>query len=142
MHKDSTIVKPLAPEDIRPGDYLAVMHEVDEYLPIGALLDCSAFNQPRSLQPVQVQWLPCGECVPLKVKAVCLPFVLVKAPRPQPLGFLALGRGGSGPILRTLDVRRCRLARLSHAYGKRVFKLLQERASKKRAAAGCSADDF
>ena len=39
-------------------------------------------------------------------------------------------------VLRTLDVRRYRLARLTPDYGKRVYKLLKDRGEKKRSAPG------
>lgn len=140
--RENILAQAIAPEDIREGDYLAVLSEIDEFLPIGVLFECSAFNQPRSLQPVRVQWLPCGESVPLKVEAVCLPFVLVKAPAPVIFSiFGGSGAGAPSTVLRTLDVRRYRLARLSEAYGKRAYKMLKDRAEKKRSA-GCADDDL
>lgn len=137
---DNTLAQAIAPEDIREGDFLAVLSEVDEVLPFGALFDCSPFNQPRSLEPVRVQWLPCGESVPLKVEAVCLPWVLVKAPMSaaaRMFGWLHAGASTTPTtMLRTLDVRRYRLARLTPDYGKRVYKLLKDRGEKKRSSAG------
>jgi hypothetical protein len=55
----------------------------------------------KPVRPLRVLWLPpafVGSGEPLKVEAVCLPWVLVKE---------------SGGAFRTLDTRRYRLARLS-----------------------------
>ncbi|HVP72676.1 MAG TPA: hypothetical protein VMS30_02995 [Phycisphaerales bacterium] len=133
---NNTLARAIAPEDICEGDFLAVLAEVDEFLPIGVLFDCSAFHQPKWLEPVRVRFLPCGESVPLKVEAVCLPFVLVKAPLPAAFRMFGyVSPAAPSTVLRTLDVRRYRLARLTPEYGKRVYKLLKDRGEKKRSSA-------
>src|SRR5262245_55898980 len=81
-NEKNTMVQLVAPEDICQGDYLAVMNVVHEELPL--VMPSEGWSStPKSAEPVRVLLLPCGECVPLKVEAVCLPFVLVKAPLSQ-----------------------------------------------------------
>jgi hypothetical protein len=93
-----TLLKPageatLAPEDIRPWDYVAVLHDVYEY-PTWLWCD-DGFARPRD-EAVRVRFTLHDDAAPLKVLAVCLPFVLVHEP---------CGRR------RTIDVRRRPLAR-------------------------------
>lgn len=96
---EATLVRALAPEDIRPGDYVAVLHEVYEY-PTWFWCD-GGLALPRE-EAVRVRFTPPDDAAPLKVEAVCLPFVLVRQ---------ACGRH------RTIDVRRRPLARLAKSYG-------------------------
>lgn len=106
MDADSTqsLARPLKPEDIAPRQYVAVLHVVDEYLPLLCAPE-GDFSPPREVrrfalvpeQPVEL----------MQVIDVCLPFVLVKMPD---------GRRA------TIDVRRHRLARVDDDFGKRVFK--------------------
>ena len=73
---------------------------------------CASDFALRAPKPVSTLWLPFGQNEPVKVKQVCLPFVLAKQPDGK---------------LRTLDVRRYRLALLPDEYGRKVFRLLKER---------------
>lgn len=94
----ATLAKSLAPEDIRRGDFLAVLDETWEY---PSWFWCSdATLLPRE-EPVRIRTLPRDDALPLEVHAACLPFVLVRDVH---------GR------TRTLDVRRCRVARLDRRY--------------------------
>jgi hypothetical protein len=117
MEEKLTISKPLAPEDIQPGTYIAVLAEVQEHLPLFFAPDAKY----QRIEPLKVSMLPCmcescagGE--PLKVLEVCLPFVIAKRP---------------GGDLRTLDTRQHSLARLSDHYGQTVFKMIKEKAKAK-----------
>jgi hypothetical protein len=101
MDQEITISKPLAPEDISPGDYVTVLHVVCEYLNIFS--DC-AFGQPP--RPFRVAWLP-PDVTPLKVVSICLPFVLVED-----------AKGAS----RTMDLRRHTLARLDEDFARKAMK--------------------
>lgn len=76
MHCDIDTVRPLAPEEIRPGMHVCVTHEVDERLPYFDLEDL------RSCAPQTVRFvrLPTEPSLPLRVVAVCLPFVLAERP--------------------------------------------------------------
>lgn len=109
---DSTLAKALAPEEIQRGDFvtlLSVTYEVPSYF-----WDADASTLPRD-EPVRIRFVPeCGG-VPLKVQSVCLPFVLVKVP--------AGDRS-------TIDVRRCRLARLDRTYASRSWKAYKKAQSK------------
>ena len=102
MERETYISRTLAPEDIRPGQYVSVLHVVDEYLPFG----CLDGETWRRIEPVRVVWLPSSRGLPMLVIDVCLPFVLVK---------------NSNGDCRTLDVRRHRLARISAAFGRTAF---------------------
>src|SRR5262245_52443136 len=121
MHKRESISKPVSPEEIRAGTYIAVLHIVTELLPMFCF-DSEAFKR---LEVKRLLRLPWNEGQPLEVQEVCIPFVLVKEP---------CGK------LRTLDVRRYRFAQLSRSYGRRVFRMMRERA-KTKAKSGGAADD-
>ena len=126
----------LAPEDIRAGDYVAVLREIYE-LPsywwsmdtcgrragghsLASVLmryDCvvcvsmdTALDSRDEL--VRIRMVPTQENIPLKVKSVCLPFVLAKQPTGE---------------RRTLDLRRCRLARLDKRYAAAAWKAYKRR---------------
>ena len=100
----------IAPEDIRAGMYLAVMHEVQErsFFFWEPPEDCGR-KQPR-----HVLRLPSGSGRPLKVESVCLPFVIVRKPTT------------SGGSIHTLDVRRYRCAQLPEEFGRTVFAMFSE----------------
>ena len=109
-----TLAKALAPEDVRPGDFVALLHVTAE---LPSFLWCTdAWSLPAD-EPMRIQFVPCGGGVPLKVQSVCLPFVLVKLPI-----------GGR----RTLDLRQCRLARLDRAYAKLAWKARKKRGRSRR----------
>jgi hypothetical protein len=131
----SSVVRPIAPEDIREGDYLAVLHVVHEQAPLVVPAEGWS-NASRSMEPMRVTMLPCGDNVPLKVEAVCLPFVLVKAPlSPAARAFGFADMSAPTTLLRTLDVRRYRFARLPEEYGRRVYRMLKRRGERKQAGA-------
>ncbi len=121
----------IAPEDITVGDYVAVLNWIDEVFPIGALFDCSAINTPHTLEMIRVQRIPAAACVPLKVEAICLPWVLVKSPMPSARAMNNWNSSQRPLLLRTLDVRRVRLARLSDAFGEQLYRALKGRFQKK-----------
>jgi len=106
---NSTLAKALAPEEIRPGDFVAVLHEIAE---LPSFYWCAdAALHPRD-ELVRIRFIPTCEALPLKVKSVCLPFVLVKSPRGE---------------RQTLDLRKCRLARLEGAYAGVAWKAYKKR---------------
>ncbi len=103
-----SLAKPLAPEEIRIGDFVSPLHV---FYDLPSFFWCNdAATQPRE-QLVRLCYLPESGGVPLKVKSVCLPFVLVKRPS-----------GGR----QTLDVRKVRLARLDAKYAKAAWKLCKK----------------
>jgi len=54
-----------------------------------------------------VRWLPCGDVSPMKVIAVCIPYILVKDQYDE---------------ARTLDTRRYDLVQVSDAYARKAYK--------------------
>lgn len=111
---DATLAKALAPEEIRPGDYVALLNVVYE-LPSFFWCDDAAL-MPRE-QPVRIQFTPESGSAPLKVKSVCLPYVLVKHPDGRKF---------------TLDVSRSKLARLATDFATLAWKALKGQRSKKK----------
>jgi hypothetical protein len=112
---ESALAKPLAPEDVRCGDFVAVLHvisEVPSYFWAG-----ESFRLPHD-ELVRIQHIPDDAGLPLKVKSVCLPFVFVKN---------ATGER------KTLDLRRCKVARLDRTYAKTTWKACRK--SQRKAAA-------
>ncbi len=109
-----SVSRSLAPEDIRVGTYVAVLHEIYEYIPHLACADDASWRAP---EVQRVRWLPNDESGPMKVKAVCLPFVFVKLP-------------GGGR--RMLDVREKLLAEVSEDFARLVFKAERPKRKKER----------
>jgi hypothetical protein len=106
----------VAPEDLRCGDYVAVLGVICEYPSF--FWCCDSGIWPRE-EPVRVQRADLDDGTPLKIKAICLPFVFVKD-----------AFGGH----RTLDIRLCKLARLTCQYARRVRKRLRQQANRKKAS--------
>jgi hypothetical protein len=102
MGKQMDVARSLAPEDLKVGEYVAitaVIHEV--YL-------CAQLERGYGpYEPVRLVCTECSDGAPLKVLAVCIPFVLV-----------ADGHGQRRP----LDIRRLRLARLPRDYARKALK--------------------
>lgn len=111
-----SLAKPLAPEDVRAGEFVAILDEICE-LPSYFWNDCGALA-PRD-QLVRIRHIPATEALPMKVRCVCLPFVLVK----QPCG-----------ARRTLDVRKSRLARLDAKFARAAWKAYKKAAANAGAA--------
>ncbi len=105
--QEPSLASPLAPEDIRRGQYVAVLHVIDQYH--------SCWLDRSGTQQIHIRSWPSFRCRPLKVLDVCLPFVT------------AMKADGS---LLTLDVRRFELAQLDHGYARRVFKRLRAKRPK------------
>lgn len=101
---DSKVAKVLAPEDVRAGDYVAVLQVMYE---LPSFLWCGDFGTVKIDEPVRVPFMANEGGEPLRVRSVCLPFILVKTP--------------SG-TLRNLDVRRHLLARLDRDHAEIVWK--------------------
>jgi hypothetical protein len=102
-----SIARPVAPEDIRPGEYIAVLSVFETH--VAPVLDACA--EP-GLHVLRIEDIPWFSGDPVLVEAVCLPFVLARD-----------ADGGRRP----LDVRRMRLARVSEAYAKAAFDAARER---------------
>lgn len=103
----TTIAASVAPEDLKCGDFVAVLTEVIEY---PSFLWFDLVGSERA-ELVRVRCIPSGAGMPLKVKAICLPFVFVKLPTGQS---------------ETIDIRKVQLVRLNECYGKTVWKDLRK----------------
>jgi len=124
MSEKRSIARPLSPEDIDTGDYVTLLEVTWEY---PSFLWCAdASIQPPTKQ-VRLTSLPDPAGVPMKVRGVCLPFVLVKLP---------------GGDVRSLDVRRHRLARLDPSYARTGWELLKKAAKKQPKGSAFGCDDF
>ncbi len=95
--KKNSLASLLAPEDIRRGDYVAILHEIEQRW---------SYWCDRQTEPTNVRMLPTDDPEPLKVFEVCLPFVTA--------------RKADGSVV-TLDIRRHELARLGDGYARRVI---------------------
>lgn len=98
------MAKVLAPEDVRAGDYVAVLQVVCE---LPSFLWCGDSSTGRMDEPLRIPFMPKQGGTPLRVRSICLPFILVKTP--------------SGKH-RTLDVRLHLVARLDRTYAKIAWK--------------------
>lgn len=107
--KKTSLASLLAPEDIRRGHYVAVLNEIEQWVPY-----CCPSGNPEA---VSVRIIPTDETEPLQVFEICLPFVTV--------------RKADGSLL-TLDVRRHELARLDEGYARRVIRRLRNPQTNKR----------
>ena len=96
-----------APEDLRPGEYIAVLNETWEY-PSFLWSGDSGLSAPD--EPIRIRWRPRPAGVPLKVQAVCLPFVFLEDPQGQ---------------FRTADIRQTEFVRLHRDYARLVWKSLR-----------------
>lgn len=109
VYHEPTLAATVCAEDVACGDYVAVLSEtvsVPSYL-----WDCCAMLSPHEM--VQLKWIPDSAGQPLKVIAVCLPFVYVK-----------FATGG----VATIDTRRLQLVRLHRSCAKSVWKELRSSA--------------
>lgn len=97
----------VAPEDLNCGEYVAVLNIVHEF---PSFLWCCDGSGVQPDEPVQVQFRAPSNGTPLKIKAICLPFVFVKCPK-----------GTS----RTMDVRQTQFVRLNDQYAAAVWKELK-----------------
>jgi hypothetical protein len=109
------LAKTLAAEDVRRGDFVSILYEIVE-LPSYYWWCSDTWALPPE-QPVRLKWRTTDCGLPLKVKAVCLPFVFVKKPCGQH---------------RTLDMRHHALVRLTPQYGRTVWKTLAKHSAAAR----------
>jgi hypothetical protein len=105
--RDTDLAASVAPEDLRCGDFVAVLSVIHEF---PSFFWCGGTELAPRDQPVRIQHTGGEDGLPFKVKAICLPFVLVK---------------DSSGNHRTFDVRLCRLARVSGEYGRKVWKVFR-----------------
>ncbi len=97
----------VAGEDLACGDYIALLNETVD-LPSFLWDACGASLSPREL--VRLRVIPGNAGHPLRVIAICLPFVYAKTP--------------SGETT-TIDTRRTQLVRLDRKCAKVIWKELR-----------------
>lgn len=101
MAKLSCAARAVAPEDIRCGDVIAVLHEIEERVPYVTPEECPT-RQVRTIQA----WILPSYPRAYRVLALSLPFILVEDhDRDKQL----------------LDVRQAQIARLSRAVALQAF---------------------
>ena len=105
---EAYVARSLAAEDLRCGDFVGILHETVE-LPSYHWTCDGSLLPPDEL--IRIVYRPTEGGTPLKVKAICLPFVFVKHPSGQH---------------QTLDVRRHQLVRLNGAYARLVWKTMSK----------------
>ena len=112
-HTDaSPLAATVAPEDLACGQVVAVLNETHEY---PSFLWCDSSFGSQS-EPVRIRFKSRDGGVPLKVKAICLPFVVLENPW--------------GEFVRK-DVRISDFVRLDEEYAKTVRKCLTKRRDRK-----------
>jgi hypothetical protein len=116
-----TVARPLAPEEIDAGMYVAVLHEHESIMPFFHAESMSDF---KNIEPIRWRDTP-ERARPFRVVSVCVPFVLVERP--------------SGKHS-TLDIRVPSLAMLSESFGAESFKRLRPN-RKRRNARSEGSDD-
>jgi len=109
----STVARSAAPEDLARGDYVAVLNEVVE-APTWHWFDLAA-HPPE--EPIRVRIMSLDSGTPVKVQAVCLPFVCVQ----HPDGWTE-----------TLDLRRVQLVHVSRSYARCVWKSVRKQKKRSR----------
>ncbi len=108
MSKLNVIVaRPIAAEDIQPGVYLQVLSETYQFPSF--YWDCGDSFSSRRDQPVTIEFLPFQTRVPLLVKVVTLPMLLVK------------NHDGQHQMM---DVRRFRLAKIRRKHARQIWRTL------------------
>lgn len=124
-HNDSTLAKPLAPEEIGTGDFITLLHE---YFEMPSYYWCSDSALAARDEVVRVRYLPSAHAgTPFRVRSICLPFVLLKHPN-----------GEERPI----DLRKYRVARLSASYALRAWKAYRKSADTRRASQEAAGDTW
>ncbi|MEM7456972.1 MAG: hypothetical protein AAF456_21690 [Planctomycetota bacterium] len=102
---NTDVARMTAPEDVRVGDYIALLTETCQYPTF--FWNTLDNNVLPPEDPVLIKYKPHPDDGPYKVLSVCLPFVFVE----QPNG-----------CTRIFDVRQCELARVSDDFARMVFK--------------------
>ncbi|WP_437229698.1 hypothetical protein SH661x_001578 [Planctomicrobium sp. SH661] len=105
-----TLARPLAPEEVRCGQYVTILDEIVEW-PSFMWCNAEAAGRPQDLIRMKIKSSEGG--IPLRVKSICLPFVSVQTHLQQ---------------IQVLDLRRVQLVRLSREFGKSVWKALAKQA--------------
>lgn len=104
---ETTVAATVAGEDVSCGDFVALLNVTCE-IPSYFWNACDSLLPPSEL--VRLRIFPSDAGVPLKVLAVCLPFVYAKTARGE---------------TKTIDLRRTQIVRLDRASAKQVWSALK-----------------
>lgn len=96
----------VAPEDLNCGDFVAALNVVYQFPSF--MWDCDSTVPPD--EPVNVQFRAPNAGMPLKIKAICLPFIFVKLPN---------------RTTQTMDIRQTQFVRLQTEYAEHVWNELK-----------------
>jgi hypothetical protein len=109
LQVETTTAATVAGEDLACGDYVSLLNETVEF-PSFLWNCCDSTLSPHEL--VRLKVIPSRAGQPLKVMAICLPFVYTKTPAGE---------------MTTLDIRRVQLVRLDRSCAKSIWKQLRLR---------------
>ncbi len=112
-----SVVRQVRADDVCVGDYVVVMHESYDFVSM------ACFSDADSTKVERVTVLPNETKPPVRIEAVCVPFLMVKAV------------GGKRTMV---DMRRVQLGQVSSRFGRSVFAALRPKRSKKSGKAGRS----
>lgn len=104
---ETTVAATVAGEDVNCGDFVAVLSVVYE-VPSYMWDSCESVLPAQEL--VRLKMIPSDAGIPLKVQAICLPFIYAK---------------NAAGEFSTLDVRRQQIVRLDRQAAKEVWKSLR-----------------
>ncbi len=99
-----TAVQSIAADDVSVGDFVVVMNVTLQYPSFLWCHEPVAFSRPEM---IPLNWMPTDGGKPLKVIAICIPFLLVKK---------------VDGTRETLDLRQCRIARISPEFAEKIRK--------------------
>jgi hypothetical protein len=102
IENQSNLCRRVPPEDLHPGMFIVVLSVMHEMLAPGSM-DDPALRTPRMLR---IACTSCADGEPVRVLAVCLPFVQAEDARGE---------------LRTLDIRQHQLGAVAEGYALEVF---------------------
>lgn len=93
-------VRAACPEDLRKGDYITVSRDT---LQVPSVY-CDNHVGPQAI--VRLSYMPCDSGEPLRIRGVCLPYILVKRADKQS---------------ETIDLRQQEIVRLPKKFGRASF---------------------
>ncbi|MFG0260719.1 MAG: hypothetical protein ACF8LK_10250 [Phycisphaerales bacterium JB041] len=99
-NKDNVVrvVRQVRADDVRVGDYVVVMHESYDFMACGFGAD--------NVRVQRVTVLPNSTEAPVRIEAVCVPFLMVRSARGE---------------CSMIDMRRVQLATVAGRFGRAVF---------------------
>jgi hypothetical protein len=105
---ETTVAATLPAEDVACGDFVALLNSVCE-LPSYLWNSCDALLPADEL--VRLKFIPSDAGIPLKVFAICLPFIYAET---------------AEGITETIDVRQSQIVRLDRPSAKKVWRQLKQ----------------